>query len=159
MGALGTPFGLHLAKFGFILSTLGLHLVALGSIWPPWGSIWAPWGSIWAPLGFICPPLGSILVTLGESWAQVSKKLKKTTLFRHFLEPFWGRVPMQSVHACAVQTHIRALFLTPFSRPQKNKIIEMVVDSRGGHLGHISDKGGTGRHLRGLAGLAGRYLR
>ena len=51
---------------------------------------------------------------------------------------------MQSVHACAVQTHIRALFLTPFSRPQKNRKIQMVLTSRQGHLGHISDKGGTG---------------
>ena len=29
VGALGIPFGLHLATFGFNLSTLGLHLVTL----------------------------------------------------------------------------------------------------------------------------------
>ena len=139
-----------LGLLGHLSGSIWRHLASIcppwDSIWSPWGSIWAPWGFIWAPLGFIWPPLGSILVTLGESWAQVSKKLKKTTFFRHLLEPFWGRVPMQSVHACAVQTHIRALFLTPFSRPQKNKKIQMVLTSRQGHLGHISDKGGTGRH-------------
>ena len=38
---------------------------------------------------------------------------------------------------------IRASFLTLFSRPQKNEKIRSIMESRRGHLGHISDKGGT----------------
>ena len=37
---------------------------------------------------------------------------------------------MQSVHACAVQTQILALFSIRFSRPQKNRKIQMVLESR-----------------------------
>ena len=41
-------------------------------------------------------------------------------------------------------------FSTPFPDLKKSRMIEMAVDSRGGHLGHISEKGGTGRHLGGV---------
>jgi len=58
---------------------------------------------------------------------------------------------MQFDHACAVQTHIWACFWNAFSGLQKNQKIEMVPLSGQGHLGHISDKGGTGR-------TAGRQL-
>ena len=56
---------------------------------------------------------------------------------------------MQSDRAGAVQTHIGQLFLTLVFKPRKCKKIEMVADSRRGHLGHILDKGGTGAGLGG----------
>jgi hypothetical protein len=49
---------------------------------------------------------------------------------------------------------ISTSFLTLMPRPNKNKKIQMAAESRRGHLGHILDKGGTGRHLG--AGMARR---
>ena len=40
-----------------------------------------------------------------------------------------------------------ARFLLLFSRPQKDQKIGLYVELSRGHLWHITDKGGTGRHL------------
>ena len=38
------------------------------------------------------------------------------------------------------------IIFDPIFQTSKNKKIQMAVESRGGYLGHISDKGGTERH-------------
>ena len=137
MGTPWAPFGLAWAALGHLLSTLW---AALGTMGHPLGiagptfsstgaSVWHPLDTSWRPL-----------LPSGKS---VAKKMKKITECWSFFDLFSRRVYMQSVHACAVQTHIWALFLTQFSRPQKNEKIGMAADNRGGHLRHISDKGGT----------------
>ena len=112
------------APFGHTLGTLGHPWAALGSLGHPLGSLehclgafghnlgtlWAPFGTLWAPT-----PWKPLL----PSCKPVSKKIPQITFFRHFFDLFSRRVYMQSDHACAVQTHIWTLFLTPFSRPQK----------------------------------------
>ena len=60
------------------------------------------------------------------------KTTKKTTFLESLFEAFSGRWHMQSVHACAVQTDILHLILTPFFERKKDQKIETVVDLRGG---------------------------
>ena len=50
---------------------------------------------------------------------------------------------MQSDHACAVQSHIDAFFLTLVSRPKKSASIFSHCHSRSGHPRHIGGKGVT----------------
>ena len=49
-------------------------------------------------------------------------------------------------------------FCMSFSGPGKELRIFSQVESRRGHLGHITDKGGTGGHLGGIWGASGRHL-
>ena len=50
------------------------------------------------------------------------------------------------------------IFLNSIFKHKKNEKIEMVEESRQGHLGHILDKGGTGRRLGGIWEVSGRHL-
>ena len=90
-----------------------------------------PWDTPWTPLL--------------PSWEHIRKKVKKTTPLNPFFELFQRRVHMQSDHACAVQTHIRALFLTLVLRPQKMTKVFSHRDFSSGHPRHIGGEGGTKR--------------
>ena len=131
VGTLRPPWAHHGHPLGSLGHRLGALGHALGTLWAPLdtpaATLTAPWatlGTAGATFGSPGAPLWHPLDTpwrpLLPSWQRVSKKLKKTTTRRHFFHLFWRRVHMQSDHACAVQTHIRALFLTLVSRPQKN---------------------------------------
>ena len=152
--ALGTPW-----------TPLGLSWAPLGRPWPRLGRPWPCLGLPVASLGLLYPPRGQTLSTAGAtlgssgadlwhpldtpwtpllpSWEHVPKKVKKITPLNHFLELFQRRVHMQSAHACAVQTHIEALFLTLVSRPQKMQKVFSHCGSEAGHPRHIGGEGGT----------------
>ena len=161
-----TYFGLHWARLGYNLARLRhiFHYIRypLESMRHFLDTILATLGTHWASLG----------TSLEHPWSQSPKTSKKTFFWVPFLEPFGGNGYMQSdecskpqdlkiwhtfhrFHSLfsstpSIQTHIKALFMTPFSRPQKNKNIEIKAELRRGHLWHISDKGGTeasGRYL------------
>ena len=61
---------------------------------------------------------------------------------------------MQSVHACAVQTHILHLILTPFFERKKHQKIETVLDLRGGTCDTSKIRG----ELEGVWETPGRHL-
>ena len=150
VGTLKPPWAHH----GHPLGSLGHRLGTLG---PTLGTLWAPWDTPatiltapWATLGIAGATFGSSGAALRHtldtpwkpflpSWKHVPKKLKKTTTRTHLFHLFWRRMHMQSDHACAVQTHIRALFLTLFYRPQKN--------AKGGSLDDFKS-GASATHLR-----------
>ena len=121
------------AHYGHPLVSLGHHLGALGhalgSLWAPWNTLAVTLSAPWATLGsagatFVLSgaplrhPWDTPWTPLLPSWEHVPKKVKNITPL-HFFELFQRSVQMRSDHACAVQTHIRALFLTLVSRPQK----------------------------------------
>ncbi len=108
---------------------------------------WTPSGDLlglpWAPCAGQFDPPGPML----ENYR---KTTKTNTFLELFVEPFCGRWHMQSVHACAVQTHMLHLIPTFFWASKRTKDRNGVgIQSR--HLRHIPDKGGTweasGRHL------------
>ena len=103
-----------------------------------WGDICVLRGTSLTPLGH---PLDSTSTILG-TWSQ---KGQKDHSAESLFELFQKRVHMQSDHACAVQTHIRALFLTLVFRPQKMTIIFSPCDFSLGHPRHIGGEGGTRR--------------
>ena len=144
-------YGHPLVSLGHRLGALG-H--ALGSLWAPWNTLavtltapWATLGSAGATLGSSGAPLWHHLDTpwtpLLPSWEHVPKKVKKTTQLSPFFELFQRRVHMQSDHACAVQTHIRAFFLAHVCRPRKNAKIFSHRNLKSGHPRHIGGRGGT----------------
>ena len=112
------------AHLGDPLGTLGHSLGALGhaldTLWALLGTAWTPLVPLWALFGDIGHCRGDILVTRGIHSAPFGHTLEHTStiletclqkgqkiiIFDHFLDLFPGRVHMQSVHACAVQTHI-----------------------------------------------------
>ena len=69
-------------------------------------------GLLWAPCAGQFDPPGPML----ENYR---KTTKKTTFLESHFEAFSGRWHMQSVHACAIQTHILHLILTPFFERQR----------------------------------------
>ena len=82
-------------------------------------------GLLWAPCAGQFDPPGPML----ENYR---KTIKKTIFLESHFEAFSGRWHMQSVHACAVQTDILHLILTPFFERKKHQKIETVLDLRGG---------------------------
>ena len=71
VGALGIPFGLHLATFGFNLSTLGLHLVTLGLHLGTLGLHLATLGLHLGTLGLHVGTIGLHLSTCGLHFGHV----------------------------------------------------------------------------------------
>ena len=136
VGALGHALGSLSAPSNTPAVTLTAAWATLGSAGVTFGlsraPLWHPWDTPWTPLL--------------PSWEHVLKRVKKITQLNPFFELFQRRVHMQSDHACAVETHIRALFLTPVFRPQKKTKIFSHRDFSSGHPGHIGGEGGTRRH-------------
>ena len=71
VGALGIPFGLHLATFGFNLSTLGLHLVTLGLHLGTLGLHLATLGLHLGTLGLHLGTIGLHLATFGFHFGHI----------------------------------------------------------------------------------------
>ena len=103
------------------------------SFLPFWSTHFATSNSQWRPLwdSFGHPALAS-LTLLGPCWKTTEKQPTKITFVGWLVEAFCGRWHMQSVHACAVQTHILHLILTPLVERQKYQKIETVLDPRQG---------------------------
>ncbi len=96
-----------------------------GAQWVPKGNLRAPREGQGSPKGSPKAPKSTPRAAQRHPWAhlwtprealgpQGIENIKKTTFLRSLLEPFLGKVHMQSVHACAVQTHIIVIFVVIF---------------------------------------------
>ena len=118
------PFWRHFYHFGALV----------GSLWRPWAHFWSTWDALFmsktdwgakgAPRGakggpppYFTHPFGHLLETIFRtcSYFPVKRRVLETGSF--FLR-FWGRrgrfvgwAHMQSVHACAVNTHFSVFYV------------------------------------------------